>query len=158
MQAAKNGDVVSVHYTGIFDDKTEFDSSRGGEPLIFVLGEGEVIDGFEQAILGMTPGETKSVHIPSVQAYGEHDEERVMLVPRSEIPAQIPLEVGIQLQINAEEGAYPVTVTAITDDQVVLDGNHPLAGQNLNFELTLVEIMKERPAHLYHGDDCGCGQ
>ncbi|MDH4101294.1 MAG: peptidylprolyl isomerase [Nitrospirota bacterium] len=157
MQAAKNGDVVSVHYTGTFDDKNEFDSSQGRDPLIFVLGQGEVIDGFEQAIVGMIPGQTKSVHIPCEQAYGEHDEERVMLVPRNEIPAQIPLEVGIQLQVNAEDGAYPVTVTAITGDQVVLDGNHPLAGHNLNFELTLVEIMKEMPAHLLHGDDCGCG-
>lgn len=157
MQQVKDGDVVSVHYVGTFDDNTEFDSSTGRDPMIFALGEGEVIDGFEQAILGMAVGETKKVHIPCDMAYGQHDEEMMMLINRSEIPADIPLEVGITLQVNQEDGPYPVIVTAVTDDSVMLDGNHPLAGKNLNFELTLVEIMKNKPAHLMHGDGCDCG-
>lgn len=156
MRAAKPGDAVSVHYVGTFDDKTEFDSSEGQDPMVFVVGEGEVITGFEEAILGMVPGQSKTVHIPFDRAYGEHDEERVMLVSLSEIPADIPLEVGLQLEVNGEDGAFPVTVTAVTDDSVMLDANHPLAGKNLNFELTLVEILKNRPAG-HHGDGCDCG-
>jgi peptidylprolyl isomerase len=137
---AKRGDSVRIHYTGTLSDGTEFDSSRGREPMAFTLGEGRVIAGFDQAVTGMEVGETKTVTIPAAEAYGAPRESMVVTVARGQIPPTIDPKVGQQFQIGRGEQALPVTVREVTADHVVLDGNHPLAGQDLTFALELVAI------------------
>ena len=141
MTAAKSGDTVRIHYTGTLSDGSVFDSSEGRDPLEFTLGSGQVIPGFDTGVTGMTVGEKKTIEIPSDEAYGPvHDEAR-QDVPRAQIPAEIPLEVGIQLQMQSPTGqVVPVTVVAITEEAVTLDANHPLAGKDLTFALELVSI------------------
>ncbi|MFC1684659.1 peptidylprolyl isomerase [Pseudomonadota bacterium] len=140
MTQAKNGDTVMVHYTGTLDDGTQFDSSVGGEPLEVTLGEGGVIPGFEQALEGMAVGDKKTVNIPVEEAYGEAHSELVQEIPRDQIPAEIELEIGVQLQAEGPQGPFVVTVTDLAEETVTLDGNHPLAGKALNFDLELAEI------------------
>ena len=141
MTQAKAGDNVKVHYTGKLDDGTVFDSSVEREPLQFSLGSGNVIPGFEEAIVGMTPGESKTATIPSENAYGPHRPEMVLTVERQQIPDDIPLEVGQQMQIRQPDGGtVPVIVTEMAEGKVTLDANHPLAGETLIFEIELVEI------------------
>ncbi|WP_275098157.1 FKBP-type peptidyl-prolyl cis-trans isomerase [Sedimenticola hydrogenitrophicus] len=141
MSTPQPGQTVKVHYTGILDDGTQFDSSAGREPLEFTLGEGQVIPGFEQALAEMEEGESRTVHIPPDQAYGEHQPELVQQVDRAQIPAEIELAVGVQLQAQGPEGqVFRLVVTELAESSVTLDGNHPLAGKALTFELELVEI------------------
>jgi peptidylprolyl isomerase len=149
MAQAKTGDKVKVHYTGrlaggeVFDSSECHESDCGCEsgPMEFVIGEGHVIPGFEQAVIGMSPGEAKTVVIPVDQAYGERMDEMVAVVNRSEIPPDLTLEVGSQLEVTQEDGqAFPVLITEVTDTTVTLDANHPLAGKELTFDLKLVEI------------------
>ncbi|OQX30599.1 MAG: peptidylprolyl isomerase [Candidatus Sedimenticola endophacoides] len=141
MTQAKMGDTVKVHYTGTFDDGTQFDSSQGSEPLEVTLGQGQVIPGFEAALEGMTAGETKSVHIPAEMAYGEYSPEMVQEVERTAIPEEIELSLGIQLQAHAPDGTpFMLVVTGLNDETVTLDANHPLAGKALNFALEMVAI------------------
>lgn len=141
MSQAKRGDTVHVHYRGTFDDGTEFDSSAGGEPIAFTLGAGEVIPGFETAIEGMSIGDKKSEHIEASNAYGEHRDELVFKVGRDQIPPDSDVEVGDTLQVGFPDGSNAtVQVTAMDDTSVTLDGNHPLAGRALNFDLELVKI------------------
>lgn len=143
MSEAKQGDTVKVHYTGRLDDGNQFDSSLEREPLQFVVGQGRVIPGFEQAVVGMSEGETKTVSIPPEQAYGARNEQAIQEVPKSALPEAIQndLQPGMQLQANDPNGqTMMLTVTDITEEHVTVDANHPLAGQNLNFDLELVEI------------------
>jgi len=141
MGQAKSGDTVTVHYIGTLEDGTAFDSSEGGDPLEFAIGSGNVIPGFEQAVLGMNPGDSKTVTIPSDDAYGPYLEDRVLVVERQQIPADMPIDIGGQLQIQQEGGmVIPVIITDITDNEVTLDANHPLAGEDLTFKITLVSI------------------
>ncbi len=141
MAKAESGNVVKVHYTGRLDDGTEFDSSSGRDPLEFTLGTGQVIPGFEQAVDGMEAGDTKTVTIPSEQAYGPHHDELVLSVERQQIPEHIQPEVGQRLELHQPDGrTVAVTVTEISDESVSLDANHPLAGQDLIFDLELVEV------------------
>ncbi|MFP4246839.1 MAG: FKBP-type peptidyl-prolyl cis-trans isomerase [Halochromatium sp.] len=141
MSEAKSGDTVKVHYTGTLADGTEFDSSRGQEPLEFTLGEGQMISGFEDAVLGMAPGENKTVTIVSDEAYGERNEAMVQQVPRSAIPPEIELSEGLLLQAQGPDGeTLRFTVADFDDDEVTVDGNHPLAGRDLTFQLELVQI------------------
>ena len=141
MTAAKSGDTVRIHYTGTLSDGSVFDSSEGREPLEFTLGSGQVIPGFDNGVTGMSVGEKKTIEIPSDEAYGPVHEEARQDVPRAQIPAEIPLEIGIQLQMQSPTGqVVPVTVVAITEEAVTLDANHPLAGKDLTFALELVSI------------------
>ena len=141
MTEAKEGNTVKVHYTGKLDDGSVFDSSVGGEPLEFTIGQGQMIPGFEQGVVGMALGETRTVIIAADQAYGIHRPEGVFEVDRSEIPASIPLEVGMQLQATSAAGRpAQMTVIELSDDKVKLDANHPLAGKDLTFEIEVVEI------------------
>ncbi len=141
MTGAKNGDTVKVHYKGTLEDGTIFDSSFDREPLEFTIGAGNLIPGFERAVLGMVPEESKTVTIPSDQAYGPYREELVMELGPDKIPTDMELERGQQVQVRQEDGrVYPVMVTEISDSGVTLDANHPLAGRDLTFELQLVEI------------------
>ncbi len=142
MPQAKKGDTVKVHYTGKFNDGTVFDSSRGREPLEFQLGESQVIPGFENAVMGMETGEIKTENVAAEQGYGKHRKELVATVERHLIPEHIEPKVGQRLQVpHTDGGTMVVTVTEVSDDAVTLDGNHPLAGKKLNFEIELVEIM-----------------
>jgi peptidylprolyl isomerase len=141
MTIAKNGDTVKVHYTGTLDDGTVFDSSMDREPLEFKLGEKQMIPGFEAGVLGMEVDETKTVKIVSDDAYGAHHDERVIEIPRSEVPADMTIQLGQTLELAGPDGqSVIVQVKDITDEIVKLDANHPLAGQDLNFEIKLIEI------------------
>lgn len=141
MTQAKQGDTVKVHYTGKLDDGTVFDSSLNREPLEFSIGSGQIIPGFELAVVGMAPGDAKTESIPSENAYGPHRQEMVLQVERQQLPDDIPVGVGQQLQIRQQEGqTIPVIITEVTDAKVTLDANHPLAGENLTFDIELLEI------------------
>jgi peptidylprolyl isomerase len=142
MAQAKQGDTVRVHYTGKLDDGTVFDSSQGRDPLEFTLGVGQVIPGFEEPVFGMEPGDSKTVNIPAEKAYGPYHKEMVMHVERDEMPPDLNPAVGDQLQMRgSDSGTVVVTVTQVTDTCLTLDANHPLAGQNLNFDIELAEIV-----------------
>lgn len=141
MTRAKNGDTVKVHYTGTLDDGTQFDTSVDREPLEVTLGNGEVIPGFEQGIEGMQVGEKKQIHIPCAEAYGDRHEALTQTIERDQLPEDVGLEVGMQFQVDGGEGPMILTVTDVTPDTATLDGNHPMAGDNLNFELELVELI-----------------
>ncbi|MEO8562775.1 MAG: peptidylprolyl isomerase [bacterium] len=141
MTQAKSGDTVRVHYTGTLDNGEEFDSSRGGEPLTFALGEGNVIAGFDSAVSGMAVGDEKRVTIPAEEAYGPRREELTMQLPREELPSDLNLYVGAQLRMEQGEQVIVVTVRALDDEGVTLDANHELAGKALTFDLRLVEIV-----------------
>lgn len=141
MSKASSGDRVRVHYTGTLDSGQQFDSSEGRDPIAFKLGEGQVIGGFENAVLGMAEGESRKVTIPVEEAYGPRREEMVFVVPREQFPDDVRLEKGMRVSGNTAEGQrVDMAVIAFTDDSVTLDGNHPLAGEALTFEITLVDI------------------
>ncbi|MFY9245853.1 MAG: peptidylprolyl isomerase [Roseicyclus sp.] len=141
MTQATAGCTVSIHYTGTLDDGSTFDSSEGRDPLTFQMGEGQIIQGLEAALEGMSVGEKKTVTIPAEQAYGPRHAEAVQDVPRDMIPDHIPLDPGTALQMQTPNGAMmPVTVTAVTDETVTLDANHPLAGQALTFAVEVVTV------------------
>lgn len=142
MSVVKNGDTVKVHYQGTLDDGTVFDSSHERDPLSFTLGQGEIIPGFENAVQGMNQGDSKNVSIPPDEAYGQRQEDNMLQVNQSDIPEEINPEKGMVLQVKTQDGqSRNVTVAEVTDETVTLDGNHPLAGENLNFEINLVEVQ-----------------
>lgn len=139
--AATSGDKIKLHYTGTLSDGSVFDSSVDAAPLEFALGTGSVIPGFEKAVLGMSAGESKTFTIPCVEAYGEHDPRMVQDVPRDQLPPEMPLSLGMRLAARGDQGQeIPLVVTAIDDQIVRLDANHPLAGEDLTFEITVVSI------------------
>ncbi|MHC1585063.1 MAG: FKBP-type peptidyl-prolyl cis-trans isomerase [Candidatus Syntropharchaeia archaeon] len=142
MAQAKIGDTVKVHYTGKLEDGTVFDTSIDREPLQFTIGERQIIPGFEEAVVGMSPGESKTTKIPSDKAYGPHHRELVVVVNRSQFPENFEPVVGEQLEIR-QPGGHPilVMVTEVSESTVTLDANHPLAGKDLTFEIELVEIL-----------------
>lgn len=141
MAEVKAGDTVHLHYTGTLLDGTSFDSSEGREPLAFEVGSGQIIPGLDVAIPGMKVGDKKIVKIGADDAYGQSNPEMRQAVPREGIPADIPLEVGLQLQMQTPDGqAMPVTIVEVDDATVTLDANHPLAGKDLQFDIELVKI------------------
>jgi peptidylprolyl isomerase len=142
MAVAKAGDTVLVHYTGTLTDGTLFDSSVGREPLQFRLGTGMVIKGFDDGVSGMVVGDKKKIEIPVDEAYGPVQDDMIFTFNRADIPADIPLELGLQLNMHGDGGhELPVTVVDLTEETLTVDGNHPLAGQPLIFELELVGIQ-----------------
>jgi len=161
MAQAKTGDKVKVHYTGTLEDGSIFDTSEGiaercdddnGEgcgcgsqatgPMEFVIGQGNLIPKFEEAVIGLEVGQSVKVSIPADDAYGQRAEEMVAVLDRSEIPADINPEPGQQMEVILQDGSpMPVLVTEVTDKTITLDANHPLAGCDLNFEIRLVEIL-----------------
>jgi len=141
MTQAKTGDTVRIHYTGTLSDGSTFDTSEGREPLEFTVGSGQIIPGLDAALPGMEVGETKTVEVPADEAYGHPDPNARQAVPRADIPADIPLDIGTRLQVQTPQGqAMAVTVAEVTEEQVVLDANHPLAGHNLTFDIELVSV------------------
>lgn len=142
MTDVKTGDTVRIHYTGTLEDGTTFDSSQGRDPLEFTVGSGQIIPGLDDAMPGLTVGETTTVEVPHDKAYGPHNPDAQQAVPRAQIPDEIPTAPGTQLQMRAPDGsAVPVTVIEERPDEIVLDANHPLAGKDLTFEVTVLEIV-----------------
>ncbi len=141
MTQVKQGDTVRIHYTGTLADGSVFDSSDGRDPLEFAVGSGQIIPGLDVALPGMSVGDKKTVEVPADQAYGPVSEDARQSVPRAEIPADIPLDPGTQLQVQTPQGhVMPVTVVEVTETEVVLDANHPLAGKDLTFAIELISI------------------
>lgn len=142
MTQVKSGDTVRIHYTGTLADGSQFDSSDGRDPLEFAVGSGQIIPGLDKAIPGMQVGDKKTVEVPADEAYGPRHDDASQAVPRDQIPADIPLEVGLQLQMQTPQGqVMPVVVVAVTETEVTLDANHPLAGKDLTFAIELIEIV-----------------
>jgi peptidylprolyl isomerase len=141
MSQAKTGDTVKVHYTGKLDDGTQFDSSADRDPLEFTVGSGQVIPGFEKAVEGMAVGDSKTVNIPPEDAYGPRHDQMIQQVPKSALPDDLNPTEGMALQARGQDGqVLNLTVTAVDTDSITVDGNHPLAGKPLNFDIQLVEI------------------
>lgn len=141
MSKVKDGNTVKVHYTGSLEDGSVFDSSENKEPLEFTLGSGQIIPGFEKAVEGMAKGDTTKVTIPSDEAYGEVRDDLVIAVSKDNLPDDVTPEVGMQLQLNQPDGqTVPVRITDIKEEEVTLDANHPLAGEDLVFEIEVVEV------------------
>lgn len=166
MAQAKNGDTITINYTGTLDDGTVFDSTLEGidcgdeecsvddcgddecgcghesGPMTFVLGQAILFPLIDEAIVGMAPGEKKKIRIPAADAFGEYDKERVFTVPRADLPEDLVPEVGDELVLsNEDDEELGVTVLETTADEVTFDGNHPLAGEDLTFEVELVSIQ-----------------
>jgi FKBP-type peptidyl-prolyl cis-trans isomerase 2 len=141
MQQANNGDKVKVHYHGRLTDGTTFDSSEGREPLEFEVGSGSVIAGFDEGVKGMEIGEKKTINIPVDQAYGPKDPEMVVEFPKANFPPDMAPEVGMRLNMTNNTGqVIPVVIVDVKPESVILDANHPLAGEDLVFEIELVSI------------------
>ena len=141
MSHAKSGDTVKIHYTGTLDDGTQFDSSAGRDPLQFEVGSGQVIPGFDKAVEGMAVGDNKSVRIEAEEAYGPRHDQLVQEVDRSLLPDDLDPQEGMALQSSSPDGQVTqFMVTAVSDDTITVDANHPLAGQALSFDIELVDI------------------
>jgi len=141
MSTVANGSKVKIHYTGTFENGEVFDSSRDAEPLEFEVGTGQVIPGFDNAVVGMKVGETKSVRLPEGEAYGPYNEEMVFDAEPDQFEEGLLPEVGQQFQTQLEdETPLLLTVKSVDDGKVVLDANHPMAGKILNFDLEVVSI------------------
>jgi FKBP-type peptidyl-prolyl cis-trans isomerase 2 len=141
MQQVKKGDTVKVHYHGKLTNGTTFDSSEGREPLEFEVGSGMVIPGFDLGVTGMTVGEKKTIHIPADEAYGPKQEEMIMEFPKDRFPEDMVPEIGMQLNMSNGQGQnFPVVIAEIREEVVILDANHPLAGEDLIFDLELMNI------------------
>jgi peptidylprolyl isomerase len=139
-EQAQKGDTVQVHYTGRLEDGEVFDSSEGGEPLQFEIGAGEVIQGFDEGVVGMNVGDEKQLDIEAGNAYGERVEALVQTIPREGINLEDEPKVGMSLLMQLPDGnQIPVAITEITSDSITLDANHPLAGQRLIFSVTRVK-------------------
>jgi peptidylprolyl isomerase len=142
MKSAEVGSTVNVHYTGKLDNETVFDSSREREPLEFEIGKRTLIKGFEDAVVGMAAGDRKTVKIPSDKAYGDHKEELVIKINRAQFPDDIEPKEGLHLNLKSPQGSVlNAIITSVEEDTVTLDANHPLAGQDLTFDIELIEIL-----------------
>lgn len=149
--------VVSIHYTLTDDKGAEIDSSRGGEPLQYLEGAGNIIPGLEKEVKQMSKGDKKKVSIPAKDAYGEKRDDMVIDVPRTQFPKDMTLKVGDRFRGGGDDHAPMFTVIAVEGDQVKLDGNHPLAGQNLNFDVEVTEMRAATKDEVSHGHAHGPG-
>jgi FKBP-type peptidyl-prolyl cis-trans isomerase SlyD len=150
-------DVVTIHYTLTDDAAKVLDSSSGGEPLAYLHGHGNIIPGLERALTGHDVGERLTVRVSAAEGYGEYDRALVQQVPRRALKGIANLQVGMRLQTGTDHGHHPVTVTRIAGDMVTLDGNHPLAGQNLTFEVEITAVRAASQEELTHGHVHGDG-
>jgi FKBP-type peptidyl-prolyl cis-trans isomerase 2 len=142
MSQAKRGDTIRVHYTGKLKDGKVFGSSHQGGPLELTLGAGQVIPGFERALEGMSPGESRSVDVPAEEAYGQRENDKILEFERSTLPAGVDPQVGQHLQLQTQDGrALPAVVARVSESTVTVDANHPLAGRDLVFDVELIEIV-----------------
>ena len=142
MAGAKRGDTVRVHFTGRLEDGTVFDTSAERGPYEFTIGESRIVPGFSHAVIGMKPGESKTVEIPAKKAYGLHRKEMIAVIERNKLEAHLNPEIGQRLRIDQADGQkIPATVIKVSASSVTLDANHPLAGKNLTFDIELLEIV-----------------
>lgn len=142
MTTANKGDTVQIHYTGTLSDGSVFDSSEGRDPLSFEVGSGMIIPGLDVAIPGMAVGDKKTVAIPADQAYGPEHPEARQAIPRSDLPSDIPQEVGTRLQMQNPEGqVVAVVIAEVTETDIIIDANHPLAGKDLTFAIEMIAIQ-----------------
>ncbi len=152
----KSGDTIAVDYTGKIENGEVFDTSEGKTPLTFTVGSGMLIKGFDHAVTGMKKGESKTVTIPPEEGYGPRHEDAVVEIPRAEFPDEIPLDIGLQLELQDPQGRpVPAWIMEITDETVKMDINHFLAGKTLVFDITIAETGLEAPPA--HNCGCGCG-
>jgi peptidylprolyl isomerase len=141
MKQAETGNTIKVHYTGKLDDGTVFDSSREREPLEFTIGGGGLIKGFEDAVMGMAVGDTKTIRIPAAEAYGTYRDDLAMNVGKTQFPPDIEPKEGVMICLrHPDGGTIDAMITAVDEDSVTLDANHPLAGEDLTFDLEMVDI------------------
>ncbi len=146
MSSARRGDIVTVHYTGSLSDGTVFDSSAESDPLMFTIGEGHVIVGFEEAVIGMEKGESKTTTLPAAEAFGLYKEELLVEVGRDMFPEHLVPEVGKPLTLQGSDGStMEVIVADVAESSVTLDANHPLAGEDVVLDIELVEIAAPLP-------------
>jgi len=162
-EAIKTGDTITVNYTGKFEDGNVFDSSEGKEPLKFTVGSGQLIKGFDDAVIGMKAGDKKTVTLAPTDAYGERQDGMIIEIPKTQIPADMQLEVGQRLHLRDPNGQpVPAMVAEITDEVVKMDANHPMAGKTLIFDLEVVETGLQADAPSCDeggGHVCtGCGK
>ncbi|XOV78463.1 MAG: peptidylprolyl isomerase [Aestuariibacter sp.] len=152
----QNDSVVTMHYLVSTSDGTELDSSFDGEPLVFIHGTGHLIPGLETALVGKTAGEKFSVDVAAADAYGDRHEQLVQAVPKDMFEG-MEVEVGLQFRASSEAGEQSVVVVDVSDDKVVVDGNHPLAGKDLSFEVEVVSVREATADELDHGHVHGAG-
>jgi peptidylprolyl isomerase len=156
-EVVKEGDVACVHYTGKLDSGEVFDSSKDRDPLEFVVGSGQLIKGFDKAVIGMKKGDKKDIHLEPADAYGDRDDKRVQKVPREMLPKEPEPKEGMMLTISTPQGQmFPAKIEKIEKDMVTLDMNHPLAGKKLNFELEVVDIKENKEKACEESCGCGC--
>jgi FKBP-type peptidyl-prolyl cis-trans isomerase SlyD len=151
------GKVVSIDYTLKDDQENVIDSSIGGEPLTYLHGVGQLVPGLEKELEGKTGGASFTVTIPPAEGYGQRDDSRLATIPKDQIEGADALEVGAQLYASTEHGEQIVTVTRIEGDEVTIDGNHPLAGENLHFEVTVRDVREASEDEIAHGHVHGPG-
>jgi len=143
MSEAKSGDTVRINYTGKLTDGTQFDSSEGREPLEFQVGSGQIISGLDREVEGMKVGDKQTVTVPAEEAYGAHDPAKVQQVPRDALPPELEPQEGMQLQAQTPQGGQvALMITAVGEQEITVDANHPLAGKDLVFDIEMVEILQ----------------
>jgi peptidylprolyl isomerase len=162
-ESIKTGDTIAVNYTGKFEDDTVFDSSEGKQPLQFTVGSGQIIKGFDEAVVGMKKGEKKTITLAPEEAYGPRQEGMIIEIPKSQIPADMTLEVGMRLHLRDPNGnPVPAVVGEITDEVVKMDANHPMAGKTLIFDIEIAETgltPASESCSESEGHQCtGCGK
>ncbi len=136
----RDGQTAKIHYIGTLDDGSVFDSSEGKEPLAFEVGTGTVIAGLENVVRDMDVGETKTVHLDSEEAYGDVRHELIADVPKEQFPESVEPQPGLAIQVQTDQGVLPARIVDVSDEVVTIDANHPLAGQDLTFEVSLLEV------------------
>ena len=142
MAQAENGNTVKVHYVGTLDNGTQFDSSKGKDPLEFTIGSGTLLPKFENAVVGLAPGETTNIKIPAAEGYGLRRDDLVIKIEKAKLPPTIKPEIGMKLQMRTAQGEPMIlNVVELLEDAIVVDANHELAGMDLNFDIELVEIL-----------------
>ena len=142
MSGAKNGDTVQVAYTGKLDDGSVFDTTAEGEPIEFTLGQGQVLPAFEEAVIGMGSGDSKTIVILPDEAYGDRSDELILTMGRDQVPFDREPEIGKMYRLVQKDGqSFPVTVMDMSEETIVFDANHPLAGKDLTFDIQLVQIL-----------------
>lgn len=156
MQIEKNT-VVTMHYTLKNDDGIELDSSAGGDPLVFLHGHGSLISGLEKALVGKSKDSELKVRVVAAEAYGEHDDKLRVKVPKTSFDDASQVIVGAQFQADTEDGPTVVTIVGIEGDQVLIDGNHPLAGVDLNFDVKIIDVRAATKEEIAHGHVHGAG-
>ena len=157
-QPKKDGDTISVHYTGKFEDGTVFDSSMGRAPIMFTVGSGHLIKGFNDAVLGLVQGDKNTVTITPEEGYGERRDDFIINMPKSTLPEGMELEVGMQAPLADKSGnPVPAVVYEILDDVIRMDINHPLAGKTLIYDIEILQTGLEPLQHSHDAGGCSCG-